>query len=845
MRSISRSTASLLAMAWCLAAAVIAPLLAGGCLGSGQTILVTFQFQSGTSTVSESGTVHLVNLTIFLRGFGNAVPYANGTTIPFSVTVSDAHTGTAVSGVNYQAFAPLLITFPKGSQTGDAATVTLNILNDNLLNGNKTVVLQLSAPSGLAGLSSPSTHTVTIVESSTPPPPTALWSAPLPDALLAAGGALVLSGTVSDPVDPPAALTAAWSSNVNGALSGTPAGPDAFGRVSLTMSAGSLTPGEHLITLTAQNTSALTGSAVRHVIVDRPPTVAITSPANGSSYLSGSLVAFGATAGDPDAAFGDTVSVAWTSSIDGLLSGTSSFTTASLSAGTHVVTVTATDSRAATASGTVSVVVISGFVISGTCIYEQLTPTTSGLKDFGVTKPIRRAEMELFLAAPPNTVLATTHTDENGLYSFTRPVSEISTGMRVRVMPRRSAAAADNMSVQVVNASDVLYAVTSGTLTGPSTADLRATSSAATGRLGGAFSILDTFLQCADMVRSVDPSATFPTLVYIWQVDVTNQSYYIKENVPGYGMVAAVHFTGMTASDSDEYDNTVIGHETAHFFEEAFSSIASPGGTHSPSWTTDPGLALSEGMATFISQAVAGDPNYIDTWGPNSAGTFNIAPPNVLAQSIAGENAVSGALWELFDSGTLDADGDPFNFGFGPFWTVFSTDIVNGQFKSLHTYLDSYVARLYTTDPALNAAFGTGGTQPLGIPRPPAPPSPPFPLTTFTEAVNGVVSGSVVNAALGYSLNLGIRRRDAMEFYGLDVTSASRGVTITLTNLNPGTSELDFFIETTERNSVTQVTNTGVTDSLTFTFPRGRYHIIVWARNGAGAANFTLSVTFN
>ncbi len=86
-----------------------------------------------------------------------------------------------------------------------------------------------------------------------------------------------------------------------------------------------------------------------------PPTVSITSPANGSTFNSGTSVTFAGAASDTED--GDlSTSMIWTSSRDGQI-GTGSTFSRVLSDGVHAITATVTDSGGATASDSVTVTV--------------------------------------------------------------------------------------------------------------------------------------------------------------------------------------------------------------------------------------------------------------------------------------------------------------------------------------------------------------------------------------------------------------------------------------------------------------------------------------------------------
>jgi len=89
--------------------------------------------------------------------------------------------------------------------------------------------------------------------------------------------------------------------------------------------------------------------------VDEPPTVSITSPADGSTFDSGASILFEGTATDPED--GDlTGSLVWMSSKDGQL-GTGGSFSATLSDGDHTITASATDSGGKTGSASINITV--------------------------------------------------------------------------------------------------------------------------------------------------------------------------------------------------------------------------------------------------------------------------------------------------------------------------------------------------------------------------------------------------------------------------------------------------------------------------------------------------------
>lgn len=90
-----------------------------------------------------------------------------------------------------------------------------------------------------------------------------------------------------------------------------------------------------------------------------PPVVTITAPANGSSVAQGTSVTFSGTATDAE---DGTISgsLTWTSSINGIIGSGASFATSALSAGTHTITASVTDSGGAPGSAQITLTVTGG-----------------------------------------------------------------------------------------------------------------------------------------------------------------------------------------------------------------------------------------------------------------------------------------------------------------------------------------------------------------------------------------------------------------------------------------------------------------------------------------------------
>jgi large repetitive protein len=121
----------------------------------------------------------------------------------------------------------------------------------------------------------------------------------------------------------------------------------------------------------AMNGKVATGGVlnVRNALVaaqgaaNTAPTVQITAPANGATFLQGASITFTGTATDTQDG-NLTAALAWTSSINGAIGTGGSFSTTTLSVGTHTITARATDSGGLVGSATRTLTVNVGSRIS-------------------------------------------------------------------------------------------------------------------------------------------------------------------------------------------------------------------------------------------------------------------------------------------------------------------------------------------------------------------------------------------------------------------------------------------------------------------------------------------------
>jgi hypothetical protein len=161
------------------------------------------------------------------------------------------------------------------------------------------------------------------------------------------GETLQLTVSAIDPDDGNLSSVAIWSSNLDGVIA-----------TGASVSVNSLSVGLHAITCTVTDSHGANGfdQTIVSALVNTAPTVAITSPIDGSTVDQGVSVDLVATATDLE--HGDlTAGVAWTSDVDGALGTGGLVSVTTLSVGTHLLTATSTDPLSVTGTDQVSLTV--------------------------------------------------------------------------------------------------------------------------------------------------------------------------------------------------------------------------------------------------------------------------------------------------------------------------------------------------------------------------------------------------------------------------------------------------------------------------------------------------------
>jgi len=269
--------------------------------------------------------------TVAIASPASGANFGSGATIPFSGTATDAEDGALSTNLTW-------------TSSIDGVIGTGGSFSKVLSSGTHSITASVSDSGGL----SQSTN-VSITVQSAPPPnsaPAVVISSPASGSIFGSGAAVTFSGTANDVQDGNLSSNLVWTSSIDGAI-GTGAG---CSRV--------LSSGTHIVTATATDSGALSGSAsVSFTVQTAPPpntapTVTIASPLSGASFSSGASISFSGSAMDvQDGVLSS--NLVWRSSIDGQIGTGGSFNKV-LSSGPHTVTASVTDSGGLTGSASVT-----------------------------------------------------------------------------------------------------------------------------------------------------------------------------------------------------------------------------------------------------------------------------------------------------------------------------------------------------------------------------------------------------------------------------------------------------------------------------------------------------------
>jgi len=208
------------------------------------------------------------------------------------------------------------------------------------------------------------------------------------------------------------------------------------------------------------------------------------------------------------------------------------------------------------------------------------------------------------------------------------------------------------------------------------------------------FAILDSINTVMQKVVGASPDIVFPQLTINWSVNNVSVG-----GDTALGQIGTSSYTsddgnmwilGDANSDTDEYDDHIIIHEWAHFFEDKFSRSDSIGGGHSSGDALDIRVAFGEGFGNAMSAIATDDPIYFDTSGYNQASGWYMNIESAPAQNPGwfSEASIQRILYDLYDSN--NEGSDQANLGFRPIFNAMVDKERNAKaFTSIFTFINA------------------------------------------------------------------------------------------------------------------------------------------------------------
>lgn len=288
---------------------------------------------SSDESASTSITIHIRDLpTATITAPASGSSYDLGESVTFTGTGVDD--GTIADDGNLASSA-LVWTSSLEGQIGIGTTLTLSTLSK----GTHAITLTVTDSDG-------DEDSTTISVKVGNDLPTATIASPADGSSYNSGDSIIFQGSATDTED--GTLTGAslvWSSDVDGQI-GT----------GLTVSTSSLSTGTHVITLTATDSNSEEGTdSIVVTINNLAPTATIYSPANNSSFNQGDSITLVGAGTDTEDGTLTGASLVWSSNLDGQIGTGTSVTWSDPTAGSHIITLTATDSEGDTGTATVTV----------------------------------------------------------------------------------------------------------------------------------------------------------------------------------------------------------------------------------------------------------------------------------------------------------------------------------------------------------------------------------------------------------------------------------------------------------------------------------------------------------
>lgn len=487
----------------------------------------------------------------------------------------------------------------------------------------------------------------------------------------------------------------------------------------------------------------------------------------------------------------------------------------------------------------IAIVAGSTITTSGTITFEDpvYVPGQGYPASSTVLTPVRFADIEL-VNANTLSVMQTGTTNGSGNYAFTFPTqaapvfvrAKASTDgtpslYRIRVRMAPSGGATPTATEPIWSRSSPNFAGNTTNQAANWTIPVDPGTSQTANFDSGPFNILEVMQRVQDGVRS--------TLGVLAQVSAYTTP---NEGTTGafYGGIAGgehyIFISGGTAggaesSDTDFYDDGVLGHEFGHFLEAVTFGSSSFGGFHSGGERTIPSLAFGEGFGTWIGGVALGSPLYADGggFGANSVVGFTLnlesdpshtGLPNQTdgPQGIHDEYVVFETLWDLVDGGPdlpTELDNDGIALSLAQVFALMSTYTNNDAI-----YLMTILSKLDAANggPLATASLSSLSTSPeaTGWTYPPVGSDIwPTPLTVGAVAYADSIDATA-NGTIGFypSGNDWYNVAEANALYRFIATQTSH--TVTLTHTSPSGGSVPHDLDLATLNPRRPVTNAQV-----------------------------------
>ena len=472
--------------------------------------------------------------------------------------------------------------------------------------------------------------------------------------------------------------------------------------------------------------------------------------------------------------------------------------------------------------------------ITGTVLYEKILTTGGTLQlDTPEPRPASGVKIEVISLAAKQ-VIGDGMTDEAGRFQVSVPldgpanlyIRALAQGENARVVPIRGD--------QTYSTRSAEFRVAPGET---ARQDLLARDS---DRSSGPFNIIVAVNRANAFLRHSAANLSFPEVTIRWATDYSGGTRFSSDE-------REIFLMGARGRDSDEFDDTVINHEYAHFLAASFSRDDSPGGNHSFSERLDPRLAWDEGFADFFGCVSNGTSVYIDTGtvvrnGRRTQGNLRLfdLEENSRPEGNPGywnEHTVASALWDLYDD--QDDEGDTVSLGFAPLWRAFVA-LKNES----HVYFIDFCDVLVRLNQPLGGsvasilAVRSISYSPGHVPSVPNPFPQPLP---YEQTLTGSVDSFTTRRQNLYN---------SSAFYTLNVETA-RTVTITLSITNSprrNNADLDLYLWDSRGTMLAHSFETnGVGDGETIrqALQPGTYLVEVrsWSNLGFNVGDFALKAS--